>query len=142
MKFIDLLNIFMRSRDRNRKYKELKNDPERAPKVVRYGVSAIILDVIAIALVVLCLFTFETITSALLTNAGVVVIVTALIWFVALSVLIILPVGSLCFIVQQNEQKSDWLDCFSFDNFDFGRINIFLFIINLKNKKKNLLFFN
>ncbi|MDD4351160.1 MAG: hypothetical protein PHP83_03145 [Clostridia bacterium] len=116
MKFIDLLNIFMRSRDRNRKYKELKNDPERAPKVVRYGVSAIILDVIAIALVVLCLFTFETITSALLTNAGVVVIVTALIWFVALSVLIILPVGliisaliSSIYQLKMNKKAIGWI---------------------------------
>ena len=116
MKFIDLLNIFMRSRDRNRKYKELKKDPERAPKVVRYGVSAIILDVIAIALVVLCLFTFETITSALLTNAGVVVIVTALIWFVALSVLIILPVGliisaliSSIYQLKMNKKAIGWI---------------------------------
>lgn len=116
MKFIDLLNIFMRSRDRNRKYKELKNDPERAPKIVRYGVSAIIMDVIAIALVVLCLFTFETITSALLTNAGVVVIVTALIWFTALSVLIILPVGliisaliSSIYQLKMNKKAIGWI---------------------------------
>lgn len=93
MKFLDLLSAFMRVKDRHNKFTKLKNDPEVAPKVVRYGVTAIILDVVAILLVVLCMLYFDIITNTLVTNGGVVIIVTVLIWIAALSILIVLPIA-------------------------------------------------
>lgn len=93
MKFLDLLSAFMRVKDRHNKFTKLKNDPEVAPKVVRYGVTAIILDVIAIILVVLCMLYFEIITNTLVTNGGIVIIFTVLIWVAALSILIVLPIA-------------------------------------------------
>lgn len=83
----------MRVKDRHNKFTKLKNDPEVAPKVVRYGVTAIILDVIAIILVVLCMLYFEIITNTLVTNGGIVIIFTVLIWVAALSILIVLPIA-------------------------------------------------